>query len=96
VSNLPGKWDRRRSAMGGPTSVTTENPEPRRKGESSCSKETTTADIDGIEAAYSDDERLSRGPWPSEAPPSGPLTGMMGEMTFYYGACWRHYRSAQR
>ena len=82
--------------MGGPTSVTTENPEPRRKGGASCSKETPTAVIDDIEAAYSDDERPSRGPWPSEAPPTGLLTGMLGEMTFYYGACWRHYRSAQR
>jgi hypothetical protein len=82
--------------MGGPTSVTTENPEPRRKGGASCSKETPTAVIDDIEAACSDDERLSRGPWPGEAPPTGPLTGMLGEMTLYYGACWRHYRSAQR
>jgi hypothetical protein len=46
--------------------------------------------------AYSDHERPSRGPWPSEAPPTGMLTGMLGEMTFYYGACWRHYRSARR
>jgi hypothetical protein len=82
--------------MGGPTSVTTENPQPRRKGEAYCSKETSSAVIDDIEAAYSDDERPSRGPWPSEAPPTGLLTGMLGEMTFYYGACWRHYRSAQR
>jgi hypothetical protein len=82
--------------MGGPTSVTTENPQPRRMGEASCSKETSSAVIDDIEAAYSDDERPSRGPWPSEAPPTGLLTGMLGEMTFYYGACWHHYRSAQR
>jgi hypothetical protein len=52
--------------------------------------------IDDIEAAYSDEEQPSLGPWPSEAPPTGLLTGMLGEMTFYYGACWRHYRSAQR
>ena len=76
--------------MGGPTSVTTGNPEPRRKGRVSCSKETPTT------VTYSDDERPSRGPWPSEAPPTGLLTGMLGEMTFYYGACWHHYRSAQR
>jgi hypothetical protein len=82
--------------MGGLTSVTSEIPEPRRKGGPSCSKEIQAAVIDGIEATYSDDERPSRGPWPSEAPPTGPLTGMLGEMTFYYGACWRHYRSAQR
>jgi hypothetical protein len=82
--------------MGSPTSDTTENLEPRRKGGASCSKETPTAIIDDIEAACSDDERPSRGPWPSEAPPTGLLTVMLGEMVFYYGACWRHYRSAQR
>jgi hypothetical protein len=82
--------------MGDPTSVTTEIPQPRRKGGASCSKEIQAAVIDGIEAAYSNDERTSLGPWPSEAPPTGLLTGMLGEMTFYYGACWRHYRSAQR
>jgi hypothetical protein len=69
--------------LGGPTSDTTENPEPRRKRGASCSKETPTAVIDDIEAACSDDERPSRGPWPSEAPPTGPLTGMLGEMTLY-------------
>jgi hypothetical protein len=82
--------------MGGPTSDTTENLEPRRKGGACSSKESPPAVIDGIEAAYSNDERPSLGPWPSEALPTGPLTGMLGEMTFYYGACWRHYRSAQR
>jgi hypothetical protein len=71
--------------MGSPTSVTTENPEPRRKGGASRSR--------GAKTAYSEeDERPSRGPWPSEAP----MTGMLGEMAFYYGACWRHYRSTQR
>jgi hypothetical protein len=69
----------------------------RRKGGASCSKGTQTVAIDDIvEVAYSDHERPSRGPWPSEAPPTGLLTGMLGEMAFYYGACWRHYRSAQR
>jgi hypothetical protein len=68
----------------------------RRKGAAYCSKGTPTAVIDDIEEAYSNDERPSRGPWPSEAPPTGMLTGMLGEMSFYYGACWRHYRSAQR
>ena len=82
--------------MASPTSVTTENPEPRRKGAASCSKGTPTAAVDDIEEAYSDDERPSQGPWPSETPPTGPLTGMLGEMTLYYGACWHHYRSAQR
>ena len=31
---------------------------------------------------------------PSEAPPTGALTGVLGELAFYYGACWLHYRSA--
>ena len=39
----------------------------RRNGGASCSKGTQTAAIDDFEAAYSDDERPSRGPWPSEA-----------------------------
>jgi hypothetical protein len=82
--------------MGNPTSVTTEDPEPRRKSGASRSKGPPTAAIDDIEAAYPDDERLSRGPWPSEAPPTGLTTGMLGEMAFYYGACWCHYRSARR
>jgi hypothetical protein len=71
------------------TSVTTQNPQPRRKGEA-CSK--------GTPAAYSDErhERPSRGPWPSDAPPTGVLmTGVLGELAFYYGAYWIHYRSAQ-
>ena len=68
----------------------------RRKGGASCSKGIQTLAIDDIEVAYSDHERPSRGPWPSEVPPTGMLPGMLGEMTFYYGACWRHYRSARR
>ena len=80
--------------MGSPTSVTTENSEPRGKG-GACSKGTPAATTDDIDAAYSD-ERPSRGPWLSEAPPTGVLTGVLGEMSFYYGACWLHYRSAQR
>ena len=79
--------------MGSPTSVTTEDPEPRRKGGASRSRGTPTVAIGSIETAYPDeDERPSRGPWPSEAP----MTGMLGEIAFFYGACWRHYRSAQR
>ncbi len=33
---------------------------------------------------------------PSEAPPptGAPMTGVLGELAFYYGACWLHYRSA--
>ena len=72
--------------MGSPTSITTKNPEPRGK---------VGPRSKGTPVAYSD-ERFSRGPWLSEAPPTGMLTGVLGEMAFYYGACWLHYRSAQR
>ena len=42
-------------------------------------------------------EEGSRRPRPSEVPPTGaPMTGVLGELAFYYGACWLHYRSAQR
>ena len=84
--------------MGSPTSFTTENPKPHRKGGASYSNGIPTAAIDDIEAAYSEDdeERPSRSPRPSEVPPTGLPTGMLGEMAFYYGECWRHYRSAQR
>ncbi len=79
--------------MGSPRSVTTENPEPRRwTGSLSIRSRPPAADSD---AAYFD-ERPYRGPLPSEAPPTGVLTEMLGEMAFYYGACWLHYRSAQR
>ncbi len=69
--------------MGSPTSVTTENPEPRGKG-GTGSKGTPVA-TDDIDAAYSD-ERPSRGPWLSENPPTGVLTEVLGEIAFYYGA----------
>ncbi len=81
--------------MGSPTSVTTQNPEPHGKG-GACSKGTPAAPTDDIDASYSDEERPCRGPWTSEAPPTGVLTGVLGEMAFYYGACWLHHRSAQR
>ena len=78
-----------------PTSGTLENPElPRRKG-GTYSKGTPAATTDDIDAAHSD-ERPSQGQCLSEAPPTGVLTGVLGEMSFYYGACWLHYRSAQR
>ena len=76
--------------------VTTEEPEPRRKGATSCSEGASKGDIHGVEEAYSNEEPPSRGPWPSEVPPIGLLPGMLGEMALSYGACWRHYRSAQR
>ena len=63
--------------MGSPTSATTEEPGPRRKGATSCSRGTSKGDIDGVQAAYSDEEPPSRGPWPSEVPPSGLLPGML-------------------
>jgi len=80
--------------MASPTRSTTENPErPRAKG-GTYSKGTPAA-MDDIDATHSD-ERPSQGQWLSEAPPTGVLTGVLGEMSFYYGACWLHYRSAQR
>ena len=81
--------------MASPTSVTTENPEPPRGKGGTYSKGTPAAATDDMDAAYSD-QRPSRGPWHSEVPPTGVLTGVLGEMAFYYGACWLHYRSAQR
>jgi hypothetical protein len=75
------------------TSITTVNPElpgkggPRPKG--------APAATDDVDAAYAE-ERPSRGHWPSEVQPTGVLTGVLGELSFYYGACWLHYRSAQR
>ena len=81
--------------MGSPTSITTENPEPRRSGGSGPKGTPAATDYYDVGAAYSD-ERPSRGPWPGEVPPTGVLTGVLGEMAFYYGACWLHHRSAQR
>jgi hypothetical protein len=77
-----------------PKTVTTEKPEPRLKGGAYSNESTAvTADID---TSYCD-ERPSQGQWLSEVPPSGVLTGVLGEMAFYYGACWSHHRSsAQR
>ena len=77
--------------MGSPTSGTTENPEPRRQ-RGAGSGGTSTAATKVIDAAYSD-ERPSRAHWPSEAPLTGVLTGVLGELAFYYGACWLYHRS---
>ncbi len=80
--------------MGSSTSVTTENPEPRRRpGFLSIQPRPAAADSD--EASYFN-ERAYRGPWPSEIPPTGVLTEVLGEMAFYYGACCLYHRSAQR
>ena len=81
--------------MASPTSVTTENPEPPRGKGGTYSKGTPSTATDDIDAAYSE-ERPSLAPWPSEVPPTGVLTGVLGEMAFCYEACWLHYRSAQR
>ena len=79
--------------MGSPTSVTTENPEPQRIGEAG-SKGTPTAAVDAIVNASYSDERPSKGQWYSEAPPTGALTWVLGELAFYYGACCLYHRSA--
>ena len=44
-------------------------------------------------------EGTRRRTWPSEAPPTtvgAPMAGVLGELAFYYGACWLYYRSEQR
>ena len=73
------------------TSVTTEKLEPRRRAELLSIQPRPAAD--DFDAAYSD-ERPYRGPWPSEVPPTGVLTWVLGELTFYYGACCLYHRSA--
>jgi hypothetical protein len=85
--------------MGSPTSATTENPElPSRRPGGTGSKGTPPAadTDDAFVDAASSYERPSRSSWPSEVPPTGVLTGVLGEMAFYYEACWLHHRSAQR
>jgi hypothetical protein len=81
----------REYVMESSTSVTTENPEPRRRAELLSIQPRPAA-------AYSDaanfHERPYWGPWPSEVPPTGVLTEVLGEMAFYYGACCLYHRSA--
>jgi len=82
--------------MVSPTSVTTENPEPRgRGGGGACSKGISAAIGNNIDVAYFD-ERSSRGRWLSEVSPTGVLTGVLGEMFFYYGVCWIHHRCSEQ
>jgi hypothetical protein len=81
--------------MESPTTLTTENPEPLWLSEAETRETPVTATTADIDAAYCD-ERPSQGTWLSEVPPTGVLTGVLGEMAFYYGACWSHHRSAQR
>ena len=78
-----------------PPSLTTENMKPRRLSEADAGGTPIAAATDDTDAAYSD-KRTSRSPWPSEVPPTGVLTGVLGELAFYYGACCLYHRSAQR
>jgi len=78
--------------MESPPSLTTENLEPRRLSEATARGTPIAAASDDADTACSD-ERPSRGPWPSEGLPTGELTGVLGELAFYYGACWLYHRS---
>ena len=84
--------------MGSPTSVTTENHEPPCGKGGAGPRGDPKAATDGIDVAhvahYSNERPSSQDPWPSEAPPTGVLTGVLSELAFYYGACWLHNRSA--
>ena len=75
-----------------PPSLTTENMRPRRLSEADAGGTSIAAATDDTDATCSD-ERPSRSPWPSEVPPTGVLTGVLGELAFYYGACWLYHRS---
>jgi hypothetical protein len=83
--------------MRSPTSITTEkNPEPRRLGGPGArgTPLAATATDDIVDAACSDERPSRRGPsWPSEALPTGVLSGVLGELAFYYGACWLYHLS---
>jgi hypothetical protein len=81
--------------MESPTTLTTENAEPLWLSEAETRETPVAAATADIDAAYCD-ERPSQGTWLSELPPTGVLTGVLGEMAFYYGACWSHHRSAHR
>ena len=83
--------------MGILKSAAAENPELRTIGDRGTGNPTAAA----FSEAAAHDVRVvgrpqGRRPRPSEVPPSGELTGVLGEMAFYYGACWLHHRSAQR
>jgi hypothetical protein len=92
-SNPPMERAGRDYVMESSTSVTTRNPEPPPRTELlSIQPRPAAADSD----AANIHERPSRGPWSSEVPPTEMLTEVLGEMAFYYGACWLHHHSAQR
>ena len=79
--------------MGSPTStVATEHPEPR-PGGAGGSRGTPTA-ATPCRAARVDGH--CQGPRPSEVPPTGALTWVLGELAFYYGACCLHYSAPHR
>ncbi len=78
--------------MGSSTSVTTENPEPRRRPGFLSIQQPRPAAADSEAATFN--ERRHRGPWPSEVPPTGVLTEVLDEMAFYYGASCHYHRSA--
>jgi hypothetical protein len=80
--------------MGNPTSGTTKTPEPHRHSEAGP-RGSPTAATDVADAAHSD-EYPSRIRWFSEVAPTGVLTGVLGEMAFYYEVCCLHHHSAQR
>jgi hypothetical protein len=81
--------------MGNPTSVTPEDPGPRRPLGGAGSRGTPTAAALGgaaprrVHDDYDVVGRRRRGPQrPSEAPPTGMLLpGALSELAFYYGAC---------
>jgi hypothetical protein len=83
--------------MGILKSAAAENPQPRTIG---AGGEGTPKAAALSEAAAHDVRVVGRPQGrrlrPSEVPLRGELTGVLGEMAFYYGACWLHYRSAQR
>lgn len=73
------------------TSITTQTPEPRRQVGNRSRATLRAAGV--VDEAYYSDERPSCGPRLSEAPPTGVLTWVLGEMAFYYGACCLYHRS---
>jgi hypothetical protein len=82
--------------MGNPTSITTEDPEPRPLGRAGSQGSQGTpraaAALGGAAAARRVHDVVGhrrRGPqWPKEAPPTGMLLpGVLSELAFYYGAC---------
>ena len=90
-----GEGGRKDGGMESPTSsAATENPqEPRTGG----SRGSPTAAAPGGTIRVDDVVGSGRGPRPSEVPPTGALTWVLGELAFYYGACCLyHHRSAPR